>query len=181
MSFRKPKTPLPLWKGEGENGGDTRSPAMEEGVVQMRIRTNHSEEAMDPEKGDIQKTHLSAFSDLVGEVERIETGKSSRVSLTTDARMKVDERGLVHGGFTFGLADYAAMVAVNDPFVVLLAAQARFLKPVAVGAHITAHALVTKTEGKKSQVRCEIFNQNGQKVFESDFVCLNLDRHVLAK
>jgi acyl-coenzyme A thioesterase PaaI-like protein len=44
--------------------------------------------------------------------------------------MAADQRGLVHGGFTFGLADYAAMVAVNDPNVVLGAAEVRFLAPV---------------------------------------------------
>jgi uncharacterized protein (TIGR00369 family) len=138
-------------------------------------------EEMEPGTGNLQKTHLSASPELLGKVEAIESGKSSRVSLTADDRMKVDEKGLIHGGFTFGLADYAAMVAVNDPFVVLLAAQARFLKPVAVGDRMTAHAQVTKAEGKKSQVRCEVVNQNGQKVFESDFVCLNLDGHVLGK
>ncbi len=130
-------------------------------------------------KNDLQQTHLSASPELVGEVEMIDGGKSSRVSLRADERMKVDGKGLVHGGFTFGLADYAAMVAVNDPFVVLLSSQSRFLKPVAVGDRMTAHARVTKTEGRKSEVRCEVFNQEGQKVFESDFQCLNLPRHVL--
>jgi acyl-coenzyme A thioesterase PaaI-like protein len=47
--------------------------------------------------------------------------------------MAVDDRGLVHGGFVFGLADHAAMLAVNDPNVVLGAASTRFLKPVRVG------------------------------------------------
>jgi acyl-coenzyme A thioesterase PaaI-like protein len=47
--------------------------------------------------------------------------------------MVVDAHGLVHGGFVFGLADYAAMLAVNDPNVVLGAAEARFLKPVRRG------------------------------------------------
>ena len=36
-------------------------------------------------------------------------------ALTTDPEMAADDRGLVHGSFTFGLADYAAMLAVNDP------------------------------------------------------------------
>jgi uncharacterized protein (TIGR00369 family) len=152
-----------------------------DGQKKLNARTDDSEEEMEPGTGNLQKTHLSASPELLGKVEAIESGKSSRVSLTADDRMKVDEKGLIHGGFTFGLADYAAMVAVNDPFVVLLAAQARFLKPVAVGDRMTAHAQVTKAEGKKSQVRCEVVNQNGQKVFESDFVCLNLDGHVLGK
>ena len=47
--------------------------------------------------------------------------------------MAADGRGLVHGGFTFGLADFAAMCAVNDPNVVLGAATCKFLAPVQVG------------------------------------------------
>jgi len=43
--------------------------------------------------------------------------------------MAADARGLVHGGFTFGLADYAAMLAVNEPTVVLASAQTKLITP----------------------------------------------------
>jgi uncharacterized protein (TIGR00369 family) len=128
-----------------------------------------------------QNTHLSISEDLVGKVERIESGKFAQVSLTVDSRMRVDEKGLVHGGFTFGLADYSAMVAVNDPFVVLLSSQVRFLKPVIVGETLTARAQVDETEGKKRRVRCEVFNKGQEKVLEGEFVCLVLSQHVLEK
>jgi len=72
-------------------------------------------------------------------------------------------------------------VAVNDPFVVLLSSQARFLKPVAVGDRITAHARITETEGKKNKVWCEVLNQKGTKVFEGEFLCLSLNKHILDK
>jgi uncharacterized protein (TIGR00369 family) len=117
----------------------------------------------------------------VGKVEKIESGRLAEVSLTVDSRMQVDEKGLVHGGFTFGLADYAAMVAVNDPFVVLLSSQVRFLKPVVVGETLTARARVDGTEGKKWRVRCEVFNQGREKVLEGEFLCLVPGRHVLDK
>jgi uncharacterized protein (TIGR00369 family) len=128
-----------------------------------------------------QNTHLSISEDLVGKVERIESGKFAQVSLTVDSRMRVDEKGLVHGGFTFGLADYSAMVAVNDPFVVLLSSQVRFLKPVIVGETLTARAQVDETEGKKRRVRCEVFNKGQEKVLEGEFLCLVLSQHVLEK
>lgn len=32
--------------------------------------------------------------------------------------MAADEYRLVHGGFIFGLADYAVMLAINEPTVV---------------------------------------------------------------
>jgi uncharacterized protein (TIGR00369 family) len=128
-----------------------------------------------------QNTHLSISEDLVGKVERIESGRFAQVSLTVDSRMRVDEKGLVHGGFTFGLADYSAMVAVNDPFVVLVSSQVRFLKPVIVGETLTARARVDETEGKKRRVRCEVFNQGREKVLEAEFLCRILSQHVLEK
>ena len=129
----------------------------------------------------VQKTHLSASEELVGKVEMIESGKLSRVTLMVDQRMGVDEQGLAHGGFTFGLADYAAMVAVNDPFVVLLSSQVSFLKPVVVGDRITAYARIAETEGKKDKIRCEAFNQNETKIFKGEFLYLSLNKHILEK
>jgi uncharacterized protein (TIGR00369 family) len=136
---------------------------------------------MTSQGGDTQKTHLSVSGELVGNVERIESGKCSRVSLTINPKMRVDEKGLAHGGFAFGLADYAAMVAVNDPYVVLLSSQVRFLKPVIVGERLVAQAEVTETDGKKRKVWCEVFNQDRQKVFEGEFLCLVLTQHLLEK
>ena len=63
--------------------------------------------------------------------------------------MAADDRGLVHGGFIFGMADYAAMVAVNDPLVVLGSAETKFLKPVQVGDTVEAVARVQSESGKK--------------------------------
>jgi len=136
---------------------------------------------MTSQEGDTQKTHLSASGELVGKVERIESGKCSRISLTINPEMKVDEKGLAHGGFAFGLADYAAMVAVNEPYVVLLSSQVRFLKPVIGGERLVAQAEVKETDGKKRKVWCEVFNQDPEKVFEGEFLCLVLTQHLLEK
>jgi len=135
---------------------------------------------MTPKK-PVQKTHQAVSPELVGKAESIEPGKSSRASLLTTKEMAADERGLVHGGFTFGLADYAAMLVVNQPFVVLLASNARFMKPVAVGDRLTAHAKVTGAEDNRRTVLCEVTNQNGTKVLEAEFLCMILERHVLER
>jgi uncharacterized protein (TIGR00369 family) len=95
--------------------------------------------------------------------------------------MGVDEKGLVHGGFAFGLADYAAMIAVNDPFVVLLSSQVKFLRPVRVGDELTARAVVAEKDGRKRKVRVEVFREGEERVFEGEFSCLILQRHVLEK
>ncbi len=128
----------------------------------------------------MQKTHLRIDPDLVGSVEDLDSGKSARVKLSAGEGMKADDTGLVHGGFTFGLADFAAMVAVNDPYVVLLSAEVNFRRPVVVGDRLTAQATVVQGEGRKRKVACEIFNQDKVKVFEGEFHCIVLPKHVLA-
>jgi len=94
-------------------------------------------------------THNGIDFSLCGKPLLIEKDQS-RVELTTSEQMKVDQTGLVHGGFIFGLADYAAMIAVNHPNVVLGAAEVKFLKPVRAGETVTAEAKVENKEGKNS-------------------------------
>ena len=105
-------------------------------------------------------------------------GGASRVSLTTLSCMAADDHGLVHGGFIFGLADYAAMLAVNDPNVVLGGADVKFLKPVKVGQHIEAQARIIEQNGKKNIVSVSA-KSDTDEVFCGEFVCFVLEKHVL--
>ncbi len=103
----------------------------------------------------------------------------SRVELVTTPNMAVDQTGLVHGGFIFGLADYAAMIAVNHPNVVLGSAETKFWKPVAINETVTAEARLEPGEGKKKIVTVKV-QKDGILVFEGVFTCFVTDRHVLA-
>jgi uncharacterized protein (TIGR00369 family) len=123
------------------------------------------------------RTHPSIDRRLCGEPLELGEG-TARVAFTGLPEMAADDRGLVHGGFVFGLADYAAMLAVNHPHVVLAGAEVRFLKPVAVGERLVAEARVDETDGRKSRVRVEVF-RDGEAVMTGDFRCVTLDRHVL--
>jgi uncharacterized protein (TIGR00369 family) len=118
------------------------------------------------------QTHQLIDADLCGRPVRLEDG-FSLVSLLTTPRMSVDALGLVHGGFIFGLADYAAMIAVNHSHVVLGAADVKFIKPVRVGETILAEARQTRAEGKKRFVSVQIMRDE-EKVFEGAFVCFVL-------
>ncbi|HEX4954523.1 MAG TPA: hotdog domain-containing protein [Thermoanaerobaculia bacterium] len=106
---------------------------------------------------------------------------AARVDLTTLPEMGVDEAGLLHGGFVFGLADHAAMLAVNHPNVVLGAAEVRFLMPVRVGETLRAEARLEPNEGtaRKQRVRVSVFRTD-EEVFHGVFTCFVLERHVLA-
>lgn len=67
------------------------------------------------------RTHRQLSPKLCGAVTSL--GKNvAEVTLTLTSEMAVDEQGLVHTEFVFGLADYAAMAAVNHPWVVLTGA-----------------------------------------------------------
>lgn len=123
-------------------------------------------------------THRNIDAKLCGTPVAVEKGRS-RVVLEATGEMAADETGLVHGGFIFGLADYAAMIAVNHPNVVLGGADVKFLKPVKVGQTVTAEAAVTEEKGRRRVVRVTAASGD-LRVFEGEFTCFVLDRHVLA-
>ena len=122
-------------------------------------------------------THQSIDKRLCGEP--IEIGEGSAVVvLVTLPEMAADERGLVHGGFVFGLADYAAMLAVNHANVVLGSAEVRFLKPVSVGERLVAEAGVEENDGRRARVRVEV-RRGEETVMAGAFLCFTLESHVL--
>ena len=122
-------------------------------------------------------THQEIDRQLCGEPVEMADGYC-RVRLTLRASMITDNSGLIHGGFIFGAADYAAMLAVNHPNVVLGAANVKFLKPVKVNEIIVAEAQVNQSEGKKRLVSATVW-RDADKVFEGEFTCFVPDRHVL--
>lgn len=124
-------------------------------------------------------THPSINRRLCGEPLKMSEG-TAFVALTTVPEMAADDRGLVHGGFVFGMADYAAMLAVNHPNVVLAGSEVRFLKPVAVGERLVAEARVEETDGRKSRVKVEV-RREGETVMAGEFRCVTLDKHVMGE
>ena len=124
------------------------------------------------------RTHAAIDSRLCGEP--IEIGEGfARVAFTSIGEMAADESRLVHGGFVFGLADYAAMLAVNHPNVVLGRAESRFLKPVVVGDELVADAEILERSGNKRLVQVAV-RRDGETVFDGEFLCYVLEKHVLA-
>lgn len=123
------------------------------------------------------RTHLLIDPDWVGRPLEISPGRA-RVALETRPEMAADEHGLVHGGFIFGLADYAAMLAVNEPTVVLGRAEVRFTAPCVVGETLVATAVLHATDGKKRSVDVRV-TSGGETVTEAELLCIVPERHVL--
>ncbi len=124
-----------------------------------------------------QNTHLSIDTSLCGKATKI-VENYAEVVLHTTRLMAADERGLVHGGFVFGAADFAAMCAVNNPNVVLGAATSKFIAPVRVGNVVVCQASVVSEKGKKREVEVKAYVSQ-KLVFEGLFTAFVLEKHVL--
>ncbi|MCW4013840.1 MAG: MaoC/PaaZ C-terminal domain-containing protein [Candidatus Bathyarchaeota archaeon] len=124
------------------------------------------------------KTHLLAHKPLLGTPVMVVDGEKAVVQLVAIENMVVDDHGLIHGGFTFGLADYAAMLAVNDPYVVIVGANVSFVAPVMRGDVMIAEAEVAEVRNKKRVVNV-VVNVDDKTVFRGELTCFVLDKHVL--
>lgn len=124
-------------------------------------------------------THLDIDHSLCGKVVKLEEGYAE-VLLHTTQGMRADAQGLIHGGFIFGMADYAAMCAVNDPCVVLGSANSKFVSAVQMGDAVWCKAQVISEKGKKRVLIVEAYVDD-ILVFEGDFTTFVLEKHVLAK
>jgi len=122
-------------------------------------------------------THLNINTSLCGKVTKLQENYAE-VLLHTTQQMIADKQGLVHGGFIFGAADYAAMSAVNDSLVVLGASSSKFVAPVKVGDTVLCKAIVVSEKGKKREVIVQAFVSE-KLVFEGRFITFVLDNHVL--
>ena len=124
------------------------------------------------------ETHQAINRALCGEILELRSN-GSLIELQLIDDMQADSTGLVHGGFVFGAADYAAMLAVNDPNVVLGSAEVRFMKPCRVGEKLRFEACVDTSEGRKRKVSVVGRNAADAEVFSGTFVCFVMERHVL--
>ncbi len=122
-------------------------------------------------------THERINRDLCGEIEKLEQGYVN-LKLVTTHEMIADSMGLIHGGFIFSAADFAAMAAVNEKNVVLVASDCQFLSPVKFGDIVNFTAKVRHKEGRKRNVHV-VANVLDIKVFEGEFKTVVTERHVL--
>ncbi len=124
------------------------------------------------------KTHLQ-FNKKYAQLVEIKE-ESAKVRFEAIDEMAVDEEGLIHGGFTFGAADFCAMATVNEPFVVLVRSQCEFMAPVKVGDIVEFESETIMKERRKHEIKVT-GHLSEIKVFEGIFSCVVLDKHVLKK
>ena len=122
-------------------------------------------------------THQKIKKYLSGEVEELKENYA-KIRLSCTKEMAVDEMGLIHGGFTFSAADFAAMAAVNEPYVVLIGANTKFLAPAKVGDVIIFEAHAKFEDARKREIDV-VGTINDIKVFKGTFDAVILPEHVL--
>lgn len=125
----------------------------------------------------ILKTHTRINQELSGELIFLDHGYAE-IEIRTTPDMLADDQGLIHGGFIFSAADYAAMAAVNEKNVVLVASDCQFLSPVKQGDMVKIKAKLRHKEGRKRNVLVT-GHVHDIKVFEGIFKTVILDKHVL--
>ncbi len=124
-------------------------------------------------------THLLLDGELCGEVVELKENMA-RVVLKTAKRMAADENGLIHGGFTFSAADFAAMAAINDPNVVLIEAKVKFTAPVKLSDTVQFIAKVVERSGKRALVEVKgVVDEH--EVFLGEFHTYTPSKHILQK
>jgi len=125
------------------------------------------------------KTHLRINSRLCGSPLSLSEGRAE-VGWLALPEMAADDQGLVHGGFVFGLADYAGMLAINHPNVVIGSAELRFHRPVVVGDRLVARAHRSEARGAKKIVEVEVC-RGEQVVLSGVLTCFVPEHHVLVR
>ena len=126
---------------------------------------------------DNLKTHLKIKSTLVGTLTGL-SKNGSKVLLQTTPEMSVDEFGLIHSGFLFGSAEYAAVAAVNEPNVVVIGCRSKFFAPAKVGDIVNFEAKGRFEDARKREIKV-IGMINEIKVFEGLFQAVLLEHHIL--
>ncbi|MDF1879799.1 PaaI family thioesterase [Sulfurimonas sp. MAG313] len=145
----------------------------------MADKTNEEilEDDVDLSEDVTLRTHDLVNSRYSGELDELQVGYA-KVTLQTTDDMRADSFGLVHGGFIFSAGDFAAMAAVNEPYVVLSASTCDFLSPVRVGDEVVFEAKVRHKDGRKREVNV-IGSVLEIKIFEAVFKTVVLEKHVL--
>lgn len=122
-------------------------------------------------------THTKIKNTLVGNLTEFKKG-FAKVVLQTTSDMVVDEFGLIHSGFIFGSAEYAAVASINEENVIVIGCRAKFFAPAKLGNFIEFEAKGRFEEARKREIKV-IGKINDIKVFEGIFHAVLLEKHIL--
>ncbi|MDR0665246.1 MAG: PaaI family thioesterase [Helicobacteraceae bacterium] len=115
---------------------------------------------------------------MCGYVEDIKDGYAKTRFIAVED-MSVDKRGLIHSGFVFSAANFAAAAAVNKSNVITATARCNFLAPLKIGDEVVFEANSLQTATRKRTVT--VTGAIGKiKVFDGEFSLVITERHALS-
>ncbi len=134
-------------------------------------------ELYEDENRDDLKTHKKVRSTLSGNIIHMEKGHA-KTTLQTTKEMSVDDLGLIHSGFIFGAAEYAAVVSINEENLVIIGAKSKFLAPAKNGDLIEFEAIAKFEDARKREIKVT-GSINEIKIFDGIFQAIILEKHIL--
>ena len=123
-------------------------------------------------------SHYEINQSLTGTLEELEEGYA-KVNFTATEDMVVDRRGMIHSGFIFGAANYAAMAAVNVSTAILAVSKTNFLAPLSVNDEAVFEATALQKDTRKRNIMV-VGYFNNIKFFEGEFTVVVLEHHPLS-
>ena len=113
---------------------------------------------------------------IVGELLELYRNKAV-VKFTPNERMTMDESKMIHAGFVFNSASFAAMAAINKKYSVLIAADVKFLAPIELGHEVIFKAEAIQSDTNKCDVKVEGYLLD-IKIFDSLFHIAVFDKKI---
>lgn len=129
-----------------------------------------------PLDNDDLQVCTSMPSSIVGELVELYRDKAI-VRFRPNERMIMDESKMIHAGFVFNAASFAAMATINKKYSVLIASDVKFLAPIELGHEITFKAQAIQSDTKKCEVKVEGFLLD-IKIFDSLFHIAVFDKKI---
>ena len=119
---------------------------------------------------------ISINSTLCGGIINMKPNYAKTASVTSD-EMAFDDEKLIHGGFIFGAAEWAAHVAINTQSSVTISAKVNLYAPAKVGDLIEFEAQAYFEESKKREIKV-VGTIKDIKVFEGTYQVVILEEHI---
>lgn len=129
-----------------------------------------------PLESDDLQVCTSMPANIVGELVELYHNKAI-VRFRPNERMIMDESKMIHAGFVFNAASFAAMAAINKKYSVLIASDVKFLAPIELGHEVVFKAQAVQSDTKKCEVKVEGFLLD-IKIFDSLFHIAVFDKKI---
>jgi acyl-coenzyme A thioesterase PaaI-like protein len=115
--------------------------------------------------------------DFCGTIVKMNEARSE-IELVTTGDMVSDKKGLVHSGYLYSSATFAALVALNKPNAVIVSSKMNYLAPISVGSTITIRADVKHRDSKKAIIKIT-GKMLDLEIMDGEMVAVNLEKHPL--